>query len=144
MRAMKILKKAKEIRQIRAAGPSAIEADRMGRLRRVVAHAKEHSTFYRDLYRDIDPGSFELADLPTTNKRTLMEHFDETVTDKRLKKGEVSEWAEETSQIGRFFKEDFILSNTSGTTGFKGYFAYTREEWDEVMAYMSLQVRRRT
>ena len=144
MRAMKILKRAKEIRKIRDAGPDAIEADRMERLRRLVAHAKEHSPFYRDLYRDIDPGSFELADLPTTDKRTLMEHFDDTVTDKRLKKREVSEWAEETSQIGRFFKEDFILSNTSGTTGFKGYFAYTREEWDEVMAYMSLQVRRRS
>jgi len=144
MRATKILRRAKEIRQIRESGPDAIEADRMERLRRLVAHAKEHSSFYRDLYHDIDPGSFELSDLPTTNKRLLMDNFDEAVTDDRLRKEEVREWAEEASQLGQFFKGNFILANTSGTTGFKGYFAYTREEWDEVMAYMTLQVRRRS
>ena len=41
------------------------------RLKELVEHVRSSSPFYRQLYRDV-PESFELSDLPPTDKKTLM------------------------------------------------------------------------
>ena len=51
------------------------------RLRELVINAKENSPYFSKLYADI-PDDFLLSDLPVTNKRDLMEHWNDWVTDR--------------------------------------------------------------
>ena len=58
------------------------------RLDELVRHAVAHSPFYRE--RICRPtGPVELRRLPTLDKATLMDHFDELVTDPRLRRNEL-------------------------------------------------------
>ena len=59
-------------------GPEQRAELRRQRLEALVAHARENSPYFRRLYRDV-PGSFRLEDLPPTDKKTLMAHWDEWV-----------------------------------------------------------------
>ena len=106
------------------------------RLRLLVRHAKQNSPFYRELYQGIDPDSpeFSVAALPVITKGMLMDRFDDVVTDKRLKYREVSKWATDLNQVGRLFKDEFIVSHTSGTTGEPAFFIYSLDEWDWIVA----------
>ena len=45
------------------------------RLADIVSHARKNSPYYRELYRNL-PESFTLAELPATDKKTLMENWD--------------------------------------------------------------------
>ena len=61
------------------------------RFRTLLAYIWRHSTFYRDYYRSHGIQDDHLADLtpsdlPFMTKATLMEHFDQAVTDPRLRK----------------------------------------------------------
>ena len=68
------------------------DADRLAdyqreRLRALLSHAAERSPFHARRLSGLDPGRFELADLPrlpTMTKGQMMAGFDEIVTDRRL------------------------------------------------------------
>jgi phenylacetate-CoA ligase len=87
------------------------------RLEHLVAHARAKSNFWRDKLASVKEGSFELADLPISNKTELMEHFDEAVTVNDLRRDEVEGFLEDESNLGRFFRGKYALSRTSGTQG---------------------------
>jgi hypothetical protein len=56
------------------------------RLAELVRYATAHSAFYRELYRDIDTNDeIHLEGLPALDKATVMEHFDEVVTERSLR-----------------------------------------------------------
>ena len=56
------------------------------RLEALVRHAIAHSPYYRER---IGGGPVELAALPVLDKATLMERFDDIVTDRRLRRDEL-------------------------------------------------------
>ena len=58
------------------------EIDEMSRahLVRLVEHARASSEFWREKLTDVPENTFDLTDLPTSNKPELMEHFDRAVT----------------------------------------------------------------
>ena len=62
-------------------------AHQQERLRALLAHAREHSPYYRERL----DGDF--ASLPTLSKATLMEQWDRIVCDPRLRRDEVAEHA---------------------------------------------------
>src|SRR3712207_2617497 len=65
------------------------------RLESVVRHAAAHSPFYRErLAGVVGEGPVELSHLPVLNKSEMMEHFDELVTDTRLRRDELLKWVE--------------------------------------------------
>ena len=68
-------------------GPEQLAAFQRDRLRALLARAIERSSFHAARLRGVDPGRFELADLPrlpVMTKAQMMEHFDAAVTDPRL------------------------------------------------------------
>src|SRR3954451_10165191 len=65
--------------------PAKIRAIQERRLRRMLRRAVEKSPFYRRKFRGIDVATCRLSDLPTTDKNELMDHFDEVVTDPRIR-----------------------------------------------------------
>lgn len=96
--------------------PDQRQALQTRRLRDLVAHAKENSPYYRELYRDI-PADWSLEDLPPVNKRDLMAHFDEWVCDRDVKLADVEEFLKDTDNIGRKFRKKHLIFTTSGSTG---------------------------
>ena len=89
---------------------------RAQRLKDLVEHARENSPFYRQLYRDI-PESFHLADLPVTDKQTLMANWDDWVCDRDLTLEQVERFMEDKRNIGVKLKGKYLIFTTSGSTG---------------------------
>jgi len=106
----------------------------MERFRAVVAYAREHSPFYRELYEDIPlSGEFSPTDLPPVDKPTLMRNFDDAVTDPRLRLDELHEHLSHLEGDACFAGE-YRVFGTSGSTGLRGVFVANRQEWAVVMA----------
>ncbi len=96
--------------------PEQRENLRKQRLQDIVNHACKNSPYYAQLYRDL-PADFTLSDLPATNKRTLMENWDNWVCDRNLKLTDVEKFMENTDNIGAFYKNKYMVVTTSGSTG---------------------------
>lgn len=104
------------------AGPEMIRARATHRLNSLVSHARRHSKYYSDLYRDLPAGRAALSQLPITRKRELMARFDDWVTQPELTLDRVSEFARDSSRIGKPFLGQYAVWTSSGTTGSPGVF----------------------
>ncbi len=103
-------------------------------LKKVVRHAAAHSPLYGRLLKDIDvSGDFALTDLPIVDKRLMMEHFDEWVTDPRLKLANIERQIE-TDPLNQYYLGEYRIVATAGSSGLRGIFVYDRAEWSVVIA----------
>jgi phenylacetate-CoA ligase len=100
----------------------------------LVTYAIRHSPFYRELYRNMKTDRrIILDDLPIIDKATMMENFDQVVTDPRLKLAELQ------MHVGQLTRDEYYLGQyrvltTSGSSGIKGIFVFNRREWSTVLA----------
>ena len=111
-----ILRAIKSCRDYEKMGDAERRELRGRRLKELVAHARENSPFYRELYRDI-PEGWSLEDLPPTDKRTLMGRWNDWVCDRRLKLEDVERFMSDKDNIGRRLKGKYLVFTTSGSTG---------------------------
>ena len=85
-------------------------------------HATAASPFYRERYAGLDPGDpVQLRRLPVVDKATVMEHFDDLVTDPRLTLAAVE------AHLDGLDRDELLLGRyramaTGGSTGRKGVF----------------------
>lgn len=106
----------------RRRGVGAIEQRQRARLADMVAHARASSPHYSELYRGL-PDRVESADqLPVTDKKMLMEHFDEWCTDRAVSLAAAETLVGDPSRIGERFLGRYTVMTTSGTTGRRGIF----------------------
>jgi putative adenylate-forming enzyme len=99
------------------------------RLESVIRHAAEHSPFYRERFaRIIREGPVELSRLPVLDKSEMMEHFDELVTDGRLRRDALLRWVEGLER-DELYLDRYRVMTTSGSSGRKGLFVFDRPEW---------------
>ena len=104
------------------------------RLNAFVRHATEHSPFYRELFSGvIGSGPVELECLPVLDKTKMMEHFDELVTDPRLRRDELLAWVERMERDELYLGE-YRAMTTSGSSGRKGLFVYDAQGWRAIAA----------
>jgi phenylacetate-CoA ligase len=106
----------------------AYQARRVAELR---AFAFERSPFYRDLHRGFERAPLE--DLPVVTKATLMERFDEVVTDREIHLVDVEAFSATASATDRF-RDHYRVAATGGTTGRRGIFLADPQEWTQVLA----------
>jgi phenylacetate-CoA ligase len=101
-------------------------AHQQTRLRALLEHAVTSSPYYR---RTLGPHAPEapLEELPTLSKATLMERFDEVVCDPRLRLADLKAHLESGS--AEAFLGEYRVASTSGSTGLRGVFAFTRREF---------------
>ena len=116
------------------ATPEEIARIREKRFRRLLRTAVTQSPFYRDLYRNMDIETCRLADLPVVDKPTMMANFDDFVTDRRLKKAQISRWLEDKNNLGKMYLGKYVAFQTSGTTGENALIVYDRHALDYVHA----------
>ena len=95
------------------------------------AFALARSPFYREFHRGLEAAPLE--SLPVLTKATLMERFDELVTDRDVRLGEVERHLASTGSTD-LFRGRYRVAATSGTTGRRGVFLADRSEWTSVLA----------
>lgn len=94
-----------------------IQEKQRQRLRALLRHAVAESPFYRRKYAGIDIERCALSDLPTLSKAEMMENFDDLVTDRRLRKADLSKFVDDPRNLGRYFLGRYGVSHTSGSQG---------------------------
>jgi len=96
---------------------SEIKAKQERRFRALLAHAVEHSPYYRRRFAGIDIARCALTDLPILTKAEMMEHYDELVTDRALKKADLSAFVDNPANLGKMYLGRYGVSHTSGSQG---------------------------
>ncbi len=109
---------------------------------RLLRHTWRHAPFYREYYRSHGIREDVLADitvrdLPFLSKRVLMENFDAAVTDPRLQRRELDQWIHDNPDPSQDFRNDFIVINSSGSSGYVGTFVYDLKAWRVVNSVMA-------
>jgi phenylacetate-coenzyme A ligase PaaK-like adenylate-forming protein len=106
----------------------------LARLRDLVRHAKENSPFYHHHLGSVDPGRLlAVEQLPTVDKRTMMESFDRFVTDPDLKLAEIQAHLQGLRR-DVYFRGEYRVLSSSGSSGLAGVFVFSRREWSTIIA----------
>ena len=107
-----------------------LEAHQAEALRSLRDYAYAYSPFYRGFHQGLVDAP--LHELPVLTKATLMEHFDELVTDRAIRLEEVKAHILDLSGDGRYLGR-YWVNATSGSTGHPGVFLFNRAEWTTVI-----------
>jgi phenylacetate-coenzyme A ligase PaaK-like adenylate-forming protein len=99
----------------------------------LIAHAVEHSPYYREVLADGEP--------PVLSKQTLMEQWDRIVCDPRLKLAEVAAHAAGPDAADHYLGRYQVFS-TSGASGLRGLFVYGPRDWEMAVAHSMRAVAR--
>ncbi|NWF77941.1 MAG: phenylacetate--CoA ligase family protein [Chloroflexi bacterium] len=89
----------------------------------------QKSPFYREFCRAHRLGPpYSLPDFPILDKKTYMKHFDEIVTDPRLR---LSELQEHTAHVSgdEYYLGKYRVLTTAGSSGQKTVMVFNRKEW---------------
>jgi putative adenylate-forming enzyme len=102
-------------------------------LRDIVGHTVTHSPFYREHFAGLALDTAPLGTLPTLDKRTLMEHWDDVVTVPDLRLADVE------AHLDGLERDDYLDGRyramvTGGTSGRRGVFVFDRAEWSACLA----------
>jgi phenylacetate-coenzyme A ligase PaaK-like adenylate-forming protein len=96
-------------------------------LRALLAHAVARSPYYREALGP-DAADAPLAELPTLSKATLMERFNDVVTDRSLRLADALAFVA-TAEPGALHRGRYHVFATSGSTGEPGLFVYSDGEF---------------
>src|SRR5215213_5955557 len=113
-----------------------LAAHQRRRLEELVGHAIASSPFYRERYAGLgleQGGPVELGRLPTVDKATVMERFDDLVTDRGLTLAGVEAHLDGLAG-DQLLDGRYRAMATGGSTGRKGMFVADRAEWRQYLA----------
>jgi phenylacetate-CoA ligase len=99
------------------------------RLSELLAHAREHSPYYREVL-----GAGGLADQPILAKDTLMREWDSIVCEPLLRRARVEAHAAGPA-AGQAYLGEYQVFSTSGSSGRRGLFVYGRQDWALALAH---------
>ena len=108
-------------------GADGIARLREQRLRALLAHAHANSRFYRRHHHARGAAADELSGYAPVDKSTLMAHFDDWVTDPRVRYDEVERFVADPGRIGEPFLGRYAIWTSSGSTGRPGVFVHDED-----------------
>jgi len=89
----------------------------------------QKSPFYREYRSTHQLGPpYSLQDFPIMNKKAYMKHFDEIITDPRLRLSQLQEHMAHVSGDEYYLNEYRVLT-TAGSSGYKTVVVFNRKEW---------------
>jgi phenylacetate-CoA ligase len=94
------------------------------------AFAVAQSPVYREFHRGLEAAP--LAELPILTKALLMERFDDVVTDRRVHLLDAEAYLR--GDGARLFRGRYVVMSTSGSTGRRGVFLFSPDEWIRSLA----------
>jgi len=99
------------------------------RLAKLLDWVTQRSPFYRELCStDRMSQPYSLQDFPVMDKKTYMKHFDEIVTDPRLRLSQLQKHMAHISGDEYYLGEYRVLT-TAGSSGHKTVMVFNRKEW---------------
>jgi phenylacetate-coenzyme A ligase PaaK-like adenylate-forming protein len=111
-----------DIHRVRKQGIASIMQRQRARLNEMVAFARMHSPYYRELYQDLPDNIEDPGMLPITNKKALLARFDDWCTDQDVTLEQVQAFVNNPDLIGEPYLGKYLVATTSGTTGTRGIF----------------------
>lgn len=96
------------------------------RLKELVAYAREHSPYFKELYKNL-PEDFSLENLPPTNKGDLLANYDSYVTDPELSLEKIRAYLARDPEDASLLLGKYTALQTSGSTG--NPFPMARDEY---------------
>ncbi|MCU0314128.1 MAG: hypothetical protein MUC84_08735 [Solirubrobacteraceae bacterium] len=131
------LRAAKTLEAHDAWSPEHLRAHQQERLVALVRHAAAHSPFHRERLAGIAlDDDLDVTALPALDKATMLEHFDELVTDRRLRLTAIEAHLDELEHrphADDLFLGEYRAMASGGTTGRRGVFVYGREDWTQAI-----------
>ena len=112
--------------------PAELAAFQRDRLRALLARAIERSPFHAARLRGVDPGRFELADLPrlpVMTKAQMMENFDAALTDRRLTRNLVERHLASSAAEPSLLLGEYVCLLSGGSSGRRGLIVQTVSEY---------------
>lgn len=108
------------------------------KLRRLLHHAWEHSTFYRRTFEkagitEKQLNSLPLSAFPIIDKSILMDHFDELITVPDLRQEDLQQFDAGVTADRKPYQGKYHVVHSSGSTGKPGYFVYDEEAWRQML-----------
>ncbi len=94
-------------------------------------YAMDHSQFYARFHRGLT--NRPLEELPILTKATVMENFDDLVTDRAVRFAEVEAFLKQEAGP-KLFRDQYVVLATSGSTGRRGVFLFNQQEWMSAVA----------
>lgn len=107
---------ARLVKEGETATPEERKALQRERLKTLVSYAREHSSYLRELYKNV-PDDFELSDLPILEKADGLLHYNEWVTDPELSVEKVRDYLKRDSSDNSLLLGKYTALQTSGSTG---------------------------
>ena len=98
-------------------------------LAKLLDWAIQRSPFYRELFRTHPANQpCSLQDFPAMDKKTYMTHFDEIVTDPRLRLSQLEKHMAHISG-DEYYLDEYRVLTTAGSSGRKTVMVFNRKEW---------------
>lgn len=131
MKAWTYLRARAEQRRNDRRTPAEIEARRIAKFRRLVAHAAANSSYYREIIarNRIDIGACRPEDFPPLTKTEAMANFDKIVTDRRVRKADVDQFIMRSTDPLELLHNRYTVIHTSGSSGVIGVFVFDPDDW---------------
>jgi phenylacetate-coenzyme A ligase PaaK-like adenylate-forming protein len=120
--------------------PEQIAARQRDGLRRLLAHAREHSPFHARRLRGVDVERFEpraLAGLPWMTKAELMDEFDDVVTDRRLDRALAEQAIAATKDEPQPLFGEYVCLSSGGSSGRRGIYVQSVESTIEFLSSLN-------
>jgi|LakMenEpi03Aug12_release.lakeMendotaPanAssembly.Ray.scaffolds.fasta_scaffold103514_3 phenylacetate-CoA ligase len=108
-----------------------IKEHQLREFRELAKFAAQNSNFYKKIVTEnnIDLEICVPEDFPILDKNTLMENWDDIVTDKQITKAKVEEFLSGSKDPGELFLNKYYVMHTSGSSGQVGYYIYSESEF---------------
>jgi phenylacetate-coenzyme A ligase PaaK-like adenylate-forming protein len=92
------------------------------RFEELVRFARSRSTYYAGLYRDLPATGFGPGLVPPVNRRSLMERFDDWVTDPEVTQESAGAFVADLERVGQPYLGRYAVWTSSGSSGEPGLF----------------------
>jgi phenylacetate-CoA ligase len=115
------------------------------RLQRLLRYVLQYSKFYQAYYNShgININNIEnisLADLPPISKQMMMDHYDDVVCDRFLKRRNIEEFLSHSKDPREKYHHIYTVIHTSGSCGAISLFVYGPEDWAVIKALVVARV----
>lgn len=129
-----IIRHYKENRQIQNYNREQLLDLQLKKFRKLVKHALTVSPFYRNYYAAAgisieDVENIKPQDCPLTNKKMLMDNFDQIVADPNLKYDNLNTFINQNPDFRKMYQDKYWIVHTSGSAGFSGVFPFSDKEF---------------
>ncbi|MGO8761768.1 MAG: phenylacetate--CoA ligase family protein [Desulfobaccales bacterium] len=115
------------------------------RFKKLLRHVLQYSRFYQWHYKKhgITLENIEnvsVKDLPPINKELMMDHYDDFVCDRFLKRKNIEEFLSRCQEPRKKYHHRYTVIHTSGSSGTISLFVYGPEDWAVVRALVVARV----